>query len=127
MERKRPALIRFGERARNNYVGDVKAGNINGCDGVVFEGEARDNTVSSITVGVSSLSIAIEHTKYELERRSIDEKIKNEIISKINELGKAETKETRFEKYKSLIDLADKHIKILGPLYAGIKSLWDLF
>lgn len=126
MDKKRPAVVRFGEGARNNYVGDVKVGRMGG-DGIVFEGESTSNKVSSFTVGISELSLAIDSAKAELERIGIDETIKKEIIEKINDLDKAEDKETRFEKYKSLIDLADKHIKILGPLYVGLKSLWDLF
>ncbi|MFK3927414.1 hypothetical protein ACI2J7_01445 [Serratia bockelmannii] len=126
MEKKRPAVVRFAEGAHNNYVGDVKVGRMGG-DGIVFEGESTSNKVSSFTVGISELSLAIDSAKAELERIGIDEAIKKEIIAKINDLGKAEDKETRFEKYKSLIDLADKHIKILGPLYEGLKSLWDLF
>lgn len=126
MEKKRPAVVRFGEGAHNNYVGNVKVGRMGG-DGIVFEGESTSNKVSNFTVGISELSLAIDSAKAELERIGIDETIKNEIIAKINEVGKAEDKETRFEKYKSLIDLADRHIKILGPLYVGLKSLWDLF
>ncbi|WP_414945920.1 hypothetical protein [Serratia marcescens] len=126
MENKKPAVVRFTEGANNNVVSDIHVGQMGG-DGLVFEGESHSNTVTGFSVDTSNLSIAIELVKSQLSKYDINEQIKNEIIAKIDELKIAKDKASLFERYKSLMELVDTHISVLGPVYNGIKSLWDLF
>lgn len=126
MEKKKTAVVRFADGANNNVVSNVRVGHM-GSDGVVFEGEAHSNKVTDFSVGVSDLASAIESTKVELVNIHMDELVKVEIIQKMDELKKTKDKTSLFERYKSLMDLADKHIKVLGAAYVGIKNLWNLF
>lgn len=126
MEKKRPAVIRFADGANNNSVGKASVGGMGG-DGIVFEGDSHNNQVSDFTVGVSGLSTAIESAKYELSKVQMDEIIKSEIIARVTSIEDAKDKETRFERYKSLLDLIDKHIAVLGPVYGVLRKLWDFF
>ncbi|MCS4317096.1 hypothetical protein M2407_001417 [Serratia sp. BIGb0234] len=126
MEKKKSAVVRFTEGANNNVVSNVRVGHMGG-DGVVFEGEAHSNKVTDFSVGNSNLASAIESTKVELANIQMDESVKVEIIQKMDELKITKDKTSLFEKYKSLINLADKHVKVLGAAYVGIKNLWNLF
>ncbi|EED0757216.1 hypothetical protein PN368_001530 [Escherichia coli] len=90
--------------------------------GIRFD-EAYNNKFSSVQVISLDALTVLEQTKIQLLNLNIDEKLKNEINNKLDEIKTAPSKESASNSYIKLMSSLSDHVTVLTPLWPHLCTL----
>ena len=125
MTDKKPTLLVVGDTAEYNYIENVRG--YGDMDGVRIEGNARNNTIVDVSVTTAEALTAIKEIKGETLKLQIDEKLKADIVQRLEAIESSKNNEEKRYNYQSLMSSIADHLTVLTPIIPALMKLGSLF
>lgn len=125
MTDKKPTLLVVGDTSEYNYIENVRG--YGDMDGVRIEGNARNNVIVDVSVTTTEALTAINEIKGETLKLQIDEKLKLEIIQRLEAIEISKNNEEKRYNYQSLMSSIADHVTVLTPIIPALLKLGLLF